>query len=111
MKRTSKLVTCAALIVLGSAHAATQLSAGLVSPIARQPLAAALREFATQTGLQLIYVSDIAATQVSKGAPRGVSAQDALGRLLEGTGLEFEFLNDRTVRIFTGRARAAVRSS
>jgi iron complex outermembrane recepter protein len=88
---------CATWGFLVFSHA--EASEVLSRDIATQPLAQALREFATQTGLQLIYVSEIAATQVSKGAPRGLPAPDALQRLLEGSGLRFEFLNDRTVRI------------
>ena len=68
--------------------------------IAAQPLTQALSEFANQTGLQLVYVSEIAAKQASNGASRGLAAPDALRRLLAGTGLHFELLNDRTVRIF-----------
>ena len=79
-----------------------EASADLSHDIPAQPLAQALSEFATQTGLQLVYVSGIAATRVAKRAPRGLTAADALQRLLAGTGLSFEFLNDRTVRIFVG---------
>jgi outer membrane receptor protein involved in Fe transport len=79
-----------------------EASADLSNDIAAQPLAQALSEFAAQTGLQLVYVSEIAATQDSKGAPRGLTAPAALGRLLAGTGLHYEFLNDRSVRIFAG---------
>ena len=39
--------------------------------IAAQPLAQALSEFANQTGLQVVYVSEIAATQASKARPAG----------------------------------------
>ena len=94
----SLLAICATsgFLVFSRAEASEELS----HDIAAQPLAQALSEFATQTGLQLIYVSEIAATQASKGAPRGLPAADALQRLLAGTGLRFEFLNDRTVRIF-----------
>jgi outer membrane receptor protein involved in Fe transport len=59
-----------------------------------------LTEFAAQTGLQIVYLSDVAATLMSNGAPRGLPARDALERLLQGTGLQFEYLNERTVRIF-----------
>jgi outer membrane cobalamin receptor len=91
------LVVCAVsgIFVFSSAEAFEDLS----HDITAQPLAQALGELAEQTGLQLIYVSEIAATQVSKGAPQGLTAPDALRRLLAGTGLGFEFLNDRTVRI------------
>ena len=82
--------------VFSPAEASEELS----HDIAAQPLAQALSEFATQTGLQVVYVSGIVATRTSKRAPRGLPAADALQRLLADTGLRFEFLNDRTVRIF-----------
>jgi iron complex outermembrane recepter protein len=94
------LAICATsgFLVFSSAEASDELS----HDIAPQPLAQALSEFATQTGLQFIYVSGIAANRVSKPAPRGLPAADALQRLLADSGLHFEFLNDRTVRIFAG---------
>ena len=84
----------------------TEASENLSHDIAAQPLAQALSEFATQTGLQVVYVSEIAATQASQGASRGMAAPDALQRLLADTGLRFEFLNDCTVRIFAGSSCA-----
>jgi outer membrane receptor protein involved in Fe transport len=83
----------------------------LSAPIAPQPLEQALAEFAAQTGLQLIYVSTIAASQVAPGAPRGLPASDALTQLLAGTGLQFEFVNERTVRIYSGSAPAIALST
>jgi iron complex outermembrane receptor protein len=64
------------------------------------PLAQALEEFAQRTGLQLVYVSEAVQGAFSKGAPGGLIPRETLNRLLEGTGVTFEFLNDRTVRIF-----------
>src|SRR5262245_47734960 len=93
----SLLMTCAAWSLLAPSVATPRtLPEPLSDDIAPQPLAQALTEFANQTGLQLVYVTDIAATQASKGAPRGLPPRDALVRLLEGTGLQSEFLNDRT---------------
>jgi outer membrane receptor protein involved in Fe transport len=83
----------------------------LSTAIAPQPLAAALSEFAHQTGLQLVYVSQIAAGRASKGAPAGLSATEALTQLLEGTGLSFQFLNTRTVRIYESTAVAPASQS
>jgi outer membrane receptor protein involved in Fe transport len=68
--------------------------------IAPQPLPAALAEFAHQTGLQLVYVSKIAAKHDSKGVRAARSSSEALTQLLDGTQLRFEFLNARTVRIY-----------
>jgi iron complex outermembrane receptor protein len=83
------------LVCSASALADVRLS----REIAAQPLAAALAEFAHQTGLQLVYVSDVLKDHKSRGARAGASAADALTALLEGTGLTFEFLNERAVRI------------
>jgi hypothetical protein len=63
------LAICATsgFLVLSRAEASAELS----HDIAAQPLAQALSEFATQTDLQVVYVSGIAATQTSKRATRG----------------------------------------
>jgi outer membrane receptor protein involved in Fe transport len=100
----SLLAICATsgLLVFSRTEASERLS----HDIAAQPLAQALSEFAAQTGLQLVYVSEVAATQDSQGAPRGLPAADALQRLLNDTGLRFEFLNERTVRILAGSSCA-----
>lgn len=72
----------------------------LSADIGPRPVTEALAAFGRQTGLQLIYVSTIAETQQSKGARAGQTASEALKQLLDGTGLTFEFLNARTVRVF-----------
>jgi outer membrane receptor protein involved in Fe transport len=86
------------VIVVPTAFAGSAVR--LTADIAPRPLSEALDAFGRQTGLQLIYVSSVAETRQSKGAPAGLTAPDALVQLLDGTGLEFEFLNARTVRIF-----------
>jgi hypothetical protein len=83
----------------------------LSADIAPRPVAEALAAFAHQTGLQLIYVSTIAETLQSKGAPAGLSAPAALTQLLDGTGLAFEFLNARTVRILPAPTVVAAASA
>jgi outer membrane receptor protein involved in Fe transport len=75
--------------------------------IPRQPLALALEAFAAQTDTQLVYVSELAAGRMSADAPAGLGAEQALGRMLRGTGLRFEFLNARTVRLLPGTRKAA----
>ena len=76
----------------------------LPADIEPQPVAQALEAFADQTGLQLIYVSEVIGTQQSKGARAGLPLREALTQLLDGTGLRFEFLNDRAVRILAAPA-------
>ena len=80
------------------------------TPIPSQPLAQALVEFAHQTGLQLLYESKLAAQRQSHEAAAGLSAADALTDMLQGTGLNFQFLNPKTVRIY-GPAAVAPASS
>lgn len=73
----------------------------LLSEIPAQSLAQALAAYAHQTGLQIVYVSAVVRGKHSKGAAAGLAPDAALTRLLEGTALSFEFLNARSVRIFT----------
>jgi iron complex outermembrane recepter protein len=90
------LLACLLAFWAGAARPETALSVD----IAAGPVADALTEFARQTGLQLVYVSEIAAGRTSGGARAGASPSDALTQLLAGTGLAFAFVNERTVRIY-----------
>jgi iron complex outermembrane recepter protein len=71
----------------------------LAAGIPAEPLAEALEAFARLTGIQLVYVSDILREQRSHAVPAGLGANEALARMLEGTGLEFQFLTPRSIRI------------
>lgn len=107
-RRSGSVFSAWALAALLSAPAgAAQSPAKLAVAISPQPLAGALTNFAKQTHLQLLYVSELARGKTSKGAPAGVEVDVALTRLLEGTGLRFEFLNERSVRIFAAPPAAA----
>ena len=75
------------------------LSVALSTDIPPQSLAQALESFARQTGLQYGSADGIVSDQQTRGAPAGLTADEALKRLLEGTGLRHEFLNPRFVRI------------
>jgi iron complex outermembrane recepter protein len=87
-----------------SAWPESAATAQSVNGIRQQPLAEALAEFATQTGLQLFYESEIAQGLRSTPVPAGLAATAALTRMLRGTGLTFRFLNERSVQVL---ARAA----
>jgi len=97
---------CLLGIAFGLSTGTAKSDPSLSAAIAPQPLTAALADFAHQTGLQLVYVTQIAAGHASKGAQAGLSATEALAQLLDGTGLRFEFLNARTVHIFEPAALA-----
>jgi outer membrane receptor protein involved in Fe transport len=72
--------------------------------IAAQSLPQALAELSSETGLQILYVSAIADGKRSHAVPAGLLAPAALTILLEGTGLRFEKLNDRAVRLVRERS-------
>ncbi len=86
------------------AHVANAL---LVGPIAPQSLAAALDEFATRTKLQVVYRSELAATLSTKGSAANLSPEQTLEALLHGTGLRYQFINERTVAIRPATEEAA----
>jgi outer membrane receptor protein involved in Fe transport len=71
----------------------------LVADIPAQPLAQALEAFARQTSLQLVYVSGVLRDQRSHAVSAGLGANEALARMIEGTGLKFEYLTPRSIRI------------
>ena len=64
-----------------------------------QPIAEALTVFSRQTGLHFVYVSAVVRNQSSHAVPAGLGPEAALRALLQGTGLEFEFLTSHMVRI------------
>ena len=79
--------------------APTFSSTTLAADIPAQPLAQALAAFASQTGLQVVYVSDVIRNQRSQAVSAGLRIDEALARLLQGSGLRFEYLNPHTLRI------------
>jgi outer membrane receptor protein involved in Fe transport len=85
--------------------------APLSSDIPQQPLTEALAAFARQSGLQLVYESEVARNQISGAASAGLSPSDALFHILQGTGLQFEYLTPHSVRIMRRKADALPKTS
>lgn len=73
----------------------------------QRTLDTALRDFARRTGLQLIYVSDATRDRTVGTVAEGATPAESLGKLLDGTDLVYEFLNERTVEIRPRRALGA----
>ena len=69
----------------------------LAAAIAAQPLARALAAFSASTRLQIVYVSQLALNKNSQAVPSGLPLDASLERLLTDTGVDFLFLNDRTL--------------
>jgi len=67
--------------------------------IPAQPLSDALRRFIAASGWEVGYVSELAAGRRSAEVRGEFNAEQALGQLLQGTGLGFEFAGTRSVRI------------
>ena len=103
---TGRWLACGLLGMLGTWAGTARSASELSAPIPSQPLARALVEFAHQTGLQLVYESKLAAQRQSHDASARLSAPDALTLLLQGTGLNFQFLNPKTIRIYEAAAVA-----
>jgi iron complex outermembrane receptor protein len=74
-------------------------SSTLAADIPAQPLAQALEAFALQTRLQVVYTSDVVGNLRSHAVSAGLGTDEALARLLQGSGLRFEYLNPHTLRI------------
>jgi predicted Zn-dependent protease len=101
--RRCGLCMCAFILTFHSLLTSAQPAgpAALVADIPDQPVAQALEQFSRQTALQVVYLSDIIGKRTAQRAPAGLAPADALACLLRGTGLTFEFLNARMVRIGT----------
>ncbi|MEJ1964472.1 MAG: TonB-dependent receptor [Gammaproteobacteria bacterium] len=67
--------------------------------IPAQGLGTALEALARQRQLQLVYLSDSVDTQQTSGAAGELTADEALTKLLSGTGLTYRYLDDRTVTV------------
>lgn len=102
-------VIVAALVLTSAAWAQAEQIYSL--KIGAQPLAEALQAFADQSGLQVMFFSEVSRGLNTKPVVGSFSSEQALRMLLEGTGLSFSFINDRTVTIREGAdtSRAATR--
>jgi iron complex outermembrane recepter protein len=104
------------LLVLCTAWTLADPSAAAGQPVspangAAQPLTEALSDFAARTGLQVVYLSEAVASLTANAVPAGLPPEDTLERMLRGTGLRFEYLNARTVRIFADGKRQPAATS
>lgn len=99
---------------LSSAEAAPQASqpanATWEFNIPAGELEAALDRFATQTGLQLAYLPEVVAGKRSVALSGRLTWRDALGRLLQGSGLEFRQVNDTAIVIQRPAPKPATRT-
>jgi iron complex outermembrane receptor protein len=67
--------------------------------IPAQELGTALRTLAKERGFQLMYLSDTVEPRRTAGAVGEFTTDEALTRILSGTGLTYRYLDDKTVTI------------
>lgn len=92
--RLISVVLTIALAASASFHAEAQENA-----IEAQPLSSALTAFADQWQLQVVYLAEVTEGVQTPGADGDVSPESQLEQLLTNTGLDYAFINERTVAI------------
>src|SRR5437762_10741533 len=93
------ITMCLALVGISAAQHAAAAMTRRPTNIPAQPLGSALEALAKERDLQVIYRSDLVGSVQSAGAVGVFTPQEALGKILAGTGLTYRYLNDTTVTI------------
>ncbi|WP_411037251.1 TonB-dependent siderophore receptor [Shinella sp. BYT-45] len=99
---TTALWAGAVPFVLPPQVAAAQAARTHAFDIPAQPLDQALRTLARQTGLQIAYQTSIASGAMAPSVTGTMTAEQALSRLLAGSGLSYAFTGANTVAILGG---------
>lgn len=106
----NRVLAAAVLIALGSVALAQDVQVNFDIP--PQPLSEALADWSRQSGLQILRRDNDAklGEEPSVAVSGKLLPSEALQRLLENTGLSYEFINERTVRI-TPASGASIRTN
>lgn len=94
------LFACAAAAAQGGLIEEVTVRVTLQLRIVAQPLDEALQEFSRQSGVQVVFFSNVAEGIRSPGANGTYTVDEALRALLAGSGLAFRIINSRTVEIY-----------
>jgi len=96
-------------LLAGCAFATVSLLTGTLAPASRADKRAldikagsaisTLAEFVRQTGLQVLFEADAVRNHSTREVRGEFDAAEALGLMLEGSGLTYEFVNERTVTV------------
>lgn len=109
--RLSVLAAAVSLSVGLSMAAEVQAAIKRRTFIPAQGLGPALRAFAKDHKLQIIYVSEDVATLRTRGIVGDVTSDEALHALLQGTALDYRYLDERTVTVFSAEDTDATQST
>lgn len=106
--RTRTLTTAISLAILGlSAVAHADMATRKQTSIDAQALEPALRAFARERKLSLVFVQEDLRGLSTPGAIGELTAQEALTRLLQGTGLTHVYVDESTISILPQRPAQA----
>ena len=92
---------------LTAAVTADEMDRVHVFSIKAQPLADALLDFSRQAEQQVVGASDVIGPQHTQGVSGRLTSRAALEQLLDKTGLAFDVVDERTVRIYAKPASAS----
>jgi iron complex outermembrane receptor protein len=93
----STIASAIALMVLVWAAPMAQAQAKAAFDLPAQPLADSLRAVGSQTNINLLFDPPLVAGRKAPALKAEVTADEALTRLLVGTGIKHEFLNETTI--------------
>jgi iron complex outermembrane receptor protein len=94
------VLTAALSLSLSSLATADPAAAAMrATHIAPQDLGSALRIFAADRHLQILYTTDTVANRRTSGAVGELTTDQALTRILQGTGLTFRYIDDETITL------------
>jgi outer membrane receptor for ferric coprogen and ferric-rhodotorulic acid len=86
-------------VVIADRDAVAQSAAQASFNVPAGPLNRALTTFGRQAGLQVTYLTSIGAGKTTAGVSGPTTREQALARILQGTGLSYQFTNATTVAI------------
>ena len=97
----SAVLAAALSSALGTLALADPATAAIRAPTSIEPQAldSALRGFAADRHLQILYTTDTVANRATSGAVGELTVGETLDRLLGGTGLVFQYVDENTITI------------
>lgn len=103
---------CCAVLVMGAVSPvfAEAPAAPVTLNIQAQPLEKALQAFSAQSGLQVIFPTELTEAMTAPALEGKYTAEAALQRLLEKSGLQYAYVNARTVAIRAAQKEPAARA-
>lgn len=108
LKTTASII---AISVALSAKSAEAEAERVQFAIAAKPISEALQEFAAQTGFQVPLFADTASSVRTRPVSGDLAPEAALERMLDGTGLEYRLVDERTIAILERRRNANTEGS